>query len=92
MGSGFPEKLVLDYRRFDAQIGKPASNTEVVVNVTPEIDAAAKVKKSSEGALPTLNHGIPTSPSPRSFGIKDLEGESRQVFEIKRVTGKVFIC
>jgi hypothetical protein len=63
LGSGFPEKLVLDYRRFDAQIGKPASNTEVVVNVTPEIDAAAKVKKSSEGALPTLNHEIADIPS-----------------------------
>jgi hypothetical protein len=43
--------------------GSP-SNTEVVVNVTPEIDAAAKVKKSSEGALLTLNHEIPTSPRP----------------------------
>ena len=92
MGSGFPEKLVLDYRRFDAQIGKPASNTEVVVNVTPEIDAAAKAKKSSEGALLTINHEIPTSPLAPVFWNQRLGGESRQVFEIKRVTRKVFIC
>jgi hypothetical protein len=92
LGSGFPEKLVLNYRRFDAQIVKPASNTEVVVSVTPESDAAAKVKKSSEGALLALNHEIPTSPLAPVFWNQRPGGESRQVFEIKRVTGKVFIC